>query len=703
VGNENKLVAETWQEVNAFVQPFEEAWQNGGNPPLDAYLPKDGSIRLRLLVLKELVEVDLERRRQAGKLARREDYLMRYPELAAVDDDGSKKATVPYGKGPFDNPAPAGLVPPFVLGQYQIEAKIGQGGMGMVFRALHARLKKPVAIKILPPDYTADASSVARFHREMEAIGRLDHHNIVRATDAGEAGGVHFLVMELVEGIDLSRLIQLHGPLSVAEACDLVLQAANGLQCAHEHGLVHRDIKPSNLLLSVKGELKILDMGLALLSRTGPDSSVLTGSGVAMGTADYMAPEQWQASHAVDIRADIYSLGCTLYTLLVGRPPFGAPEYKSAPQKMTAHFQEPVKPIGNQRRDVPMAVEDLLQRMTAKKAADRPATPAKVAEALRPFSARANLVGLVRDALERSRASRKLTPQIGAGDALTISRLSTADVSTSPAAQTHRISRRLTRRLKATALLAVLALVLVAVIRPWSGEKNPGDQQKPSNVLAAAQITEAAKYPPGKWHNLLEQPPIPVLWASKKNGSRWDYDVAQKLVIATCLDGQGLLKLGEAPPGRYDLEIDVSQDLRPGGFGLFFRGRDLSGGKGPYVRTDVLVLVDLAGIQDGKLQFRRMALNVYPNDQKPDGMWIPAYDTIPRQSSRNRLKITVGAKGLEKVHWNNLRVAVKLCDPASGSEFRPGAEGAFGIYMQDGNATIHAARLLFHSSPGENR
>ena len=187
----------------------------------------------------------------------------------------------------------------------------------------------------------------------MEAIGRLNHNNIVRATDAGEADGVHYLVMELIDGIDLARLVRLAGPLPVAAACELVRQAAVGLQYAHENGLVHRDIKPSNLLLSVNGELKISDLGLALLNRDERASGELTVTGQVMGTADYMAPEQWEDSHAVDIRADLYSLGCTLYTLLAGRPPFAGPKHRSALRKMAAHAKELVPPITDHRADVP--------------------------------------------------------------------------------------------------------------------------------------------------------------------------------------------------------------------------------------------------------------------------------------------------------------------------------------------------------------
>ena len=188
-----------------------------------------------------------------------------------------------------------------------------------------------------------DGGAVARFQREMKAVGRLEHPNIVRAMDAGEVDDTHFLVMEYVPGIDLSDLSRRIGPMQIADACELVRQAAVGLQEAHEHGMVHRDIKPSNLILAQPRRrqempsVKILDLGLALLSEAlSPDQQGLTTTGQMMGTLDYMAPEQGGDSHQVDIRADVYSLGATLYKLLCGEAPFGAAKYDTPVKKLVA-------------------------------------------------------------------------------------------------------------------------------------------------------------------------------------------------------------------------------------------------------------------------------------------------------------------------------------------------------------------------------
>lgn len=269
------------------------------------------------------------------------------------------------------------------LRDYEIVEKLGEGGMGAVYKALHTQLDKYVALKVLPPDRLENAQAVARFKREMRAVGKLDHPNIVRATDAGEVEGINFLAMELIPGLDLGRVSTELGALSVPEACAAIYQAALGLQHAHEHGLVHRDIKPSNLLLAADGTVKVLDLGLALLqSDHGGLSHDLTQSDFIMGTVDYLAPEQADDTHQVDIRADIYSLGCTLFQLLSGDVPYGGDQFITPLNKMMAHAQSPIPPIREQRADVPETLNATLERMMAKNAADRFSTPLEVAQSL---------------------------------------------------------------------------------------------------------------------------------------------------------------------------------------------------------------------------------------------------------------------------------------------------------------------------------
>ena len=178
------------------------------------------------------------------------------------------------------------------LREYRILSKLGQGGMGAVYQAVHTRLGKIVAIKVLPVSQGSNAVAIGRFAREMKAIGSLDHPHLIRAHDAGEVDQQHYLVMEYVDGVDLSVLSKTVGQLAVADACEIIRQAATGLEYAHQRGLVHRDIKPSNLMLTTDGQIKVLDMGLALLAHSHDADDALTSSGQIMGTVDYMAPEQ---------------------------------------------------------------------------------------------------------------------------------------------------------------------------------------------------------------------------------------------------------------------------------------------------------------------------------------------------------------------------------------------------------------------------
>jgi serine/threonine protein kinase len=280
--------------------------------------------------------------------------------------------------------APVELPPE--LGQYELLEKLGEGGMGSVYKARHKIMRQIVALKVIHQGRLDQQSALTRFLREIQALARLDHPHIVRAQYADRVGDTHFLVMEFVPGVNLTDLVRSQGPLPIALACDYIRQSALGLQHAHEQGLVHRDIKPSNLLLTPEGMVKILDLGLALLQCEGAGDE-LTATGQVMGTFDYMAPEQWDDTHAVDIRADVYSLGCTLYFLLTGRPPFFGPEFSSQIRKMKAHASAPPPPLRQFRPDVPPVLEAVLERMLAKDPQQRQSDPAEVAADLEPFTA----------------------------------------------------------------------------------------------------------------------------------------------------------------------------------------------------------------------------------------------------------------------------------------------------------------------------
>ncbi|MFO1007525.1 MAG: serine/threonine-protein kinase [Planctomycetaceae bacterium] len=256
------------------------------------------------------------------------------------------------------------------LGNYVLLEKIGAGGMGQVYKAQHRRMKRIVAVKMLPAGTMKDPASLARFEREVEAAAKISHPNIVAAHDADCANGVHFLVMELVEGVDLWAWVKKNGPLSVEKTISYIYQAAKGLDAAHRKGIVHRDIKPANLLLGTDGTVKVLDMGLARLEGEldSPTQADLTTSGTVMGTVDYMAPEQALNTKTADARADIYSLGCSLYFLLTGRPTY---EGDTLMARLLAHRDQQIPSLRAIRPDVPDLLEQLFPKMVAKKLEDR--------------------------------------------------------------------------------------------------------------------------------------------------------------------------------------------------------------------------------------------------------------------------------------------------------------------------------------------
>lgn len=274
-----------------------------------------------------------------------------------------------------------------VLGPYCILERLGEGGVSQVFKAWHKSRNNLMALKVIHPELLHNEEALGRFKREMQAVTQLNHPNIVKAFDLSDSGDMHYFAMEFVDGIDLNKKVQLNGPLQLPLACEYIRQAALGLQHIHERGLVHRDIKPANLFVTMDGTLvKILDLGLARL-RNSPEqqdlANRLTREGIMIGTPDYLPPEQAIDPRKVDIRADIYSLGCTLYYLLTGQPPFPG---SSLVDKLFKHQQSDPTRTDLLRPGVQQGLNAIVQKMMMKKPDDRYQQPVEVAAALAPFA-----------------------------------------------------------------------------------------------------------------------------------------------------------------------------------------------------------------------------------------------------------------------------------------------------------------------------
>jgi len=292
-----------------------------------------------------------------------------------------------------------------VLGEFVLLDQVGKGGMGRVFKALHRPSGAFAAIKVLPEE-AAQASvpskmpmvtettqvqdnrpsaALSRFHQEVLAASRLCHRNIVSTYDAGEEDGIHYLVMEYVDGRDLGTLVQKHGPLPVDSVIGWILQAARGLEYAHAKNVIHRDIKPGNLLLNQEGTIKILDMGLARVveEETMPLEATLaerlTVQGEMLGTVDYVSPEQAVDTRSADRRSDIYSLGCTLYRLVAGKPVY---KHQTPMGTLLAHLESPIPFLRDARPGVSAELDAVFRKMVAKRPGDRYASMSEVIAAL---------------------------------------------------------------------------------------------------------------------------------------------------------------------------------------------------------------------------------------------------------------------------------------------------------------------------------
>lgn len=335
-----------------------------------ARLLLDDLISSSMVLAEDLDAVSLERRNALGNFDEKDALLTELVELGLITE---------YQSGRISAGTTFGLI----LGNYRVLDRLGAGGMGVVFRAEHIRMRKHVAIKVLPFGRDQDHRLLHRFMTEIRAIAQLQHPNIVGAIDAGETSDnhgtvLHFFVMEYVPGQDLEELVRSQGPLAPAQACDLMHQVASALAEANKHQLVHRDIKPSNIQVTPEGQAKLLDFGLARNYTAG-----LTEQGTLLGTLDYMAPEQVQDAHSVDIRADLYGLGGVLCYCLTGAPPF--PADGNFVKELANRLRQQPPVLRDKRPDISADLEQVIQKLMALNPSDRYASPEIVMRALLPF------------------------------------------------------------------------------------------------------------------------------------------------------------------------------------------------------------------------------------------------------------------------------------------------------------------------------
>ena len=352
----------------------------------------------------EIATLDLKEDTFIGRLAGAVRDEANSPDEPTFEHEPDFKNAVAKALGALAGLSPGELASgnlPDSIGEYEIVRPLGQGGMGRVFLGRHTKLGRLVAIKVLAHHRRWDQSMRQRFDSEMRVIGGLNHPNIVTAHDAREVDGVAVLVTEYIEGLDVSDLMRRNGRLKIADACAIGTGVSSALEYVSQKNLVHRDIKPSNVMVDESGKVKLLDLGLARLQATDEQYSEYTATGQALGTADYVSPEQINDAKNVDGRTDLYGLGCTLYKMISGRAPFATTDHRSTFAKMNAHVAEAPQPLSELRADVPAKLESLVHRLLEKSPDRRPQTAAEVAQALSVWSKDANLDDLVKTSLAR--------------------------------------------------------------------------------------------------------------------------------------------------------------------------------------------------------------------------------------------------------------------------------------------------------------
>jgi serine/threonine protein kinase len=613
------------------------------------------------------------------------------------------------------DPNASGL--PVILEHYRVLGTLGQGGMGTVYLGFHINLQRFVAIKTLRVDRIQQAGMVERFVREMRLIGQMDHRNVVRAHDAGEKNGFFYLVMELLRGTDLNRMVRSRGPLGVGQACSLLRQAAVGLEYIHKT-LVHRDIKPSNLMLTDGGVLKILDLGLARFRE--PVATEATPEGGVLGTYDYIPPEQALGAPNVDGRADIYSLGCTLYMLIVGRAPFSEPDYPSASQKLLAHCHVPVADLPAVR-SWPAPLAKLLASMTAKNPRDRFATAGEAAAALAAFADDS----IDHSALAASEAAAEpvmtplaaqmveeldcLTSAAGPPTGPTKAAVSRMPISDTSKAMTSKVPARRTGWYFALGLSACLLVGALAMWGPRAfRQADPlvGPQpHPPADDNAGADVRPLDSLRPNVHHALLDRAPF-SLTGVQQGPQKWRWESDPQTVEATWHDPL-LLELGTTKRARFSIEAGIGQTRWTGSIGLFFgyeedAAKRLARQPGTKFARFQMVGVDVRH-RNGEETFfvERSTAKLFFNERGEI-----RFETTPDHDHRQRIPILPSGENILSLQIDHGTLAAarlgrnelaELCSPEANARFaaEPYAGGlglvSLGHHAMFGNARFFAS------------